>query len=439
MKNRTLSSIITLVVALSTAVNPVFASETTGTINTGVGNNEANGVVIAAPTPSPSAGTYYATKSVTLAATGASTIRYTTDGTTPSCAPVGTLYSSAISVASTTTIKSISCYANSVASSVASSLYTIGTPSAPSVSPAAGTFSSTQSVTLTASNASTIRYTTDGNTPSCAPAGTLYSSAISVASTTTVKAIACYPDTTPSSVTSATYTIETGGAVINPGGGGGGGGGGGSSTTTTTTTTTDTPKTDTPVSLEFKDAKTHWSKDFAEKLRTKCGITGYKDAKGVPLGIFKPDNSITRAELMKMIVDCKFKTVDVPTVNPFNDVPKGEWYAPAIATAKKLGWTNGYNNGTLFKPMQPITRAEAMKLILLSQFADTDVVKDAESMKLFKDVKEDWYTKYITFAVMKGFVSGYKDGSGKLTGFFGTFNNITRGETAKIIVNVQGL
>lgn len=355
MKNRILSSIIALVTAVSATVSPVLASETTGTINTGVGSNEANGVVIAAP----------------------------------------------------------------------------------SLSPAAGSFSSTQSVTLTATGASNIRYTTDGTTPNCTtPTGTLYSSAISVSSTATIKAISCYANSTASSVTSGTYTISTSS--------GGGGGGGGAvittpTTTTTTTTTTDTPKTDTPVSLEFKDAKTHWSKDFAEKLRTKCGITGYKDAKGVPLGMFKPDNSITRAELMKMVVDCKFKNVDVPTVNPFNDVPKGEWYAPAIATAKKLGWTNGYNNGTLFKPMQPITRAEAMKLILLSQFADTDVVKDAESMKLFKDVKEDWYTKYITFAVMKGFVSGYKDGSGKLTGFFGTFNNITRGETAKIIVNVQGL
>ena len=356
--NRKIASLTALLGILTSTVSPVLASESTGSLSTGVGNGQANGTVVVAP----------------------------------------------------------------------------------SVSPAAGNFSSTQSVTLTASGSTSIRYTIDGTTPNCTtPTGTLYSGAISVSSTKTVKAIACYPDSNVSSVTSATYTIDTGGAVISPGGGGGGGGSGTPSAPGTTTTTTDTPKTDTPVSLEFKDAKTHWSKDFAEKLRTKCGITGYKDAKGVPLGMFKPDNSITRAELMKMVVDCKFKNVDVPTVNPFNDVPKGEWYAPAIATAKKLGWTNGYNNGTLFKPMQPITRAEAMKLILLSQFVDTDVVKDAESMKLFKDVKEDWYTKYITFAVMKGFVSGYKDGSGKLTGFFGTFNNITRGETAKIIVNVQGL
>jgi len=95
----------------------------------------------------------------------------------------------------------------------------------PIASPVAGTYSSAQSVTLTSSGSSGICYTTSGTDPVCAASGTscttgtLYSSAISVASTVTVEAISCYPDNNHSLVGSYAYTISSGG----------GGGGGGSS------------------------------------------------------------------------------------------------------------------------------------------------------------------------------------------------------------------
>lgn len=80
------------------------------------------------PSASPSAGTYTTPQSVVLTATGATSIRYTTNGSTPTCS--STSYSGAISVSATTTIKAISCYPNSANSSVASFVYTINTSSA---------------------------------------------------------------------------------------------------------------------------------------------------------------------------------------------------------------------------------------------------------------------------------------------------------------------
>jgi len=91
---------------------------------------------------------------------------------------------------------------------------------APVASPAAGTYTSARSVTLTAAGSSSIRYTVDGSTPDCTITGTTYSGAISVSSTKTIKAISCYPNSATSSVASFAYTISSGG-----GGGGGGGGG----------------------------------------------------------------------------------------------------------------------------------------------------------------------------------------------------------------------
>lgn len=117
-KSACVASILSLLAA------PAYASEVTGTVSTGVQSGDPGGVVVTAPAVSPAAGTYTSNQSVTLSASGSSSIHYTTNGTTPTCS-TGTTYSSAISVTSTTTIKAISCYPNSVASSVTTATYTL--------------------------------------------------------------------------------------------------------------------------------------------------------------------------------------------------------------------------------------------------------------------------------------------------------------------------
>src|SRR5262249_22094829 len=78
--------------------------------------------------------------------------------------------------------------------------------SAPTFSPPAGTYNTTQSVTLsTVTGGADIYYTTDGSTPTTS--SSLYTGAISVATTQTIKAIAVLAGYTDSSVTSAAYTI----------------------------------------------------------------------------------------------------------------------------------------------------------------------------------------------------------------------------------------
>jgi hypothetical protein len=80
---------------------------------------------VAAPTISPSGGTYTGAQSVTLAtSTSGATIRYTTDGSTPS-ATVGTVFSSPISVAQSMTIKAIAYKTGWMDSPVATASFTI--------------------------------------------------------------------------------------------------------------------------------------------------------------------------------------------------------------------------------------------------------------------------------------------------------------------------
>ena len=76
----------------------------------------------------------------------------------------------------------------------------------PTFSPAAGTYASAQSVELNTTTAgATIYYTTDGTDPTTS--SSVYSSAISVSTTTTIKAIAVKEGMDNSTVASATYTI----------------------------------------------------------------------------------------------------------------------------------------------------------------------------------------------------------------------------------------
>ncbi len=178
---------------------------------------------------------------------------------------------------------------------------------------------------------------------------------------------------------------------------------------------------------KFKDVTSHWSKTFADKLKDECSIYGFKNADGEYLGEFRPDEPITRAELVKMLTQCKFGGDLAETSDDFYDVSQSAWYAPAVYEAKKLGWVKGYSDGS-FKPNATVNRAEALKMILLSAFSDADIKGGFSN---FSDVSSQWFKKYIQFAVMKGYVQGYNDGR------FGPGNQITRGEAAKIIAKAH--
>lgn len=92
--------------------------------------------------------------------------------------------------------------------------------SAPTASPPAGTYSSAQAVVLSAPANNVIHFTLDGSAPSCA-SSPIFSSALNISATQTLKAVSCY-QTLASSVSSFSYTINPPPAPPSSGGGGGG-------------------------------------------------------------------------------------------------------------------------------------------------------------------------------------------------------------------------
>lgn len=135
MIKKTLGSLVIMsALVLAGCVLVVNASTVTGDLNTGLNTNvgSMDGIVVAAPTLSPAASTYTSAQTVTLSASGATKICYTTDDTTPSCATsitctTGTALASGgtITISSTDTIKSAACYNNNSTGPVATSAYTI--------------------------------------------------------------------------------------------------------------------------------------------------------------------------------------------------------------------------------------------------------------------------------------------------------------------------
>ena len=187
---------------------------------------------VATPTFSLAAGTYLGTQTVSLSdSTSGAAIFYTIDGSTPATSAGGSTaqYTGPLTVSSTRTIKAIATASGYSASAVASATYTIQSQAAaPTFSPVGGSYSSAQAVTISsASSGATIYYTLDGATPATTAGGStlLYSSPITISATTTVKAIATASGFFASNVTSAAYTIATGGTgSINFGNGFVGGG-----------------------------------------------------------------------------------------------------------------------------------------------------------------------------------------------------------------------
>jgi len=147
--------------------------------------------VVATPTFSPVAGTYTSAQTVTIQYDDLwASIRYTTDGSTPT-STTGTLYSAPVAVAVTETLKAIAYKTGMTDSAVASAAYTINLPvvATPTFSPAAGIYTSAQTVTISSTTTgASIRYTTDGSTPT-STTGTVYSAPVAVSVNETINAM----------------------------------------------------------------------------------------------------------------------------------------------------------------------------------------------------------------------------------------------------------
>jgi hypothetical protein len=135
------------------------------------------------------AGTFGAPVTVTIVANEPANIYYTVNGSDPTTSPTRAVYSGALPILTTTTLKYYAADLAGHNEAVKTAVYTINdtTPPVTTVSPAGGTYATPQSVTLTANEPATIYYTTNGLDPVSSPTRAVYSVSIPVSVSTTLK------------------------------------------------------------------------------------------------------------------------------------------------------------------------------------------------------------------------------------------------------------
>ena len=146
---------------------------------------------------------------------------------------------------------------------------------------------------------------------------------------------------------------------------------------------------DKTYSSTFNDvAKDCWAANYIGYMQQFGIVTGYED------GSFRPDAPVTRAEFAA--IASRFEKLTQGSKS-FTDVPDTHWAVKYINFAATRGWVTGYEDGT-FKPEHSITRAEvaAVTCRLLERSADQTYIRShIGELRTFADVTEShwayWY------------------------------------------------
>lgn len=86
---------------------------------------------------------------------------------------------------------------------------------------------------------------------------------------------------------------------------------------------------------------------------------------GFPDGSFKPNQTVTRAQLAVMLVNANKVSTFSSSGSSFTDVPKSHWAYSFISAASNAGYLGGYPDGS-FKPENPVSYNEALTMIVAS-------------------------------------------------------------------------
>ena len=129
----------------------------------------------------------------------------------------------------------------------------------------------------------------------------------------------------------------------------------------------------------------HWSAHDIEYMSDKHIVYGYPD------GEFKPGNNLTRVEFAALIRRfAKLEKTDQE--NPFPDLDESHWAYEDILALNASGLMQGYEDGT-YRPENNITRAEVMTVVnkILGRNPSESNVKSLD-YNLFNDLEKDkWH------------------------------------------------
>lgn len=179
--------------------------------------------------------------------------------------------------------------------------------------------------------------------------------------------------------------------------------------------------------IRFPDISSNFAHKTAVEELSDIGVIN-----GNPDGTFRPHDPINRAAMLKMLYKAAKRDPE-KAGGCFGDIEQGSWYEMFVCDAVVHGFVQGYSmadGARVFKPAQPVTRAEAIKLTLAVLG-----IPDAElsaAVTMYSDVDAaDWYARFVHTALAEGIlpIPG-QDGA-----TFSPHQLLERGEAAAYIWN----
>lgn len=179
-------------------------------------------------------------------------------------------------------------------------------------------------------------------------------------------------------------------------------------------------------SPQFSDTSGYWASACIEGMALKQLLRGDGD------GRFRPQGTMTRAEFAAVMIQTFPNATPVRQAPNFSDVAPDYWARAAIAQAYEKGFLAGYP-GNIFRPTQPITRAQAITILANTQgLAGSQV--NSSILNYFEDRAgiPGYAERAIAAATLSNFVVNYP-----VVTQLRPQANLSRGEAAAFLCQVQ--
>ncbi len=153
----------------------------------------------------------------------------------------------------------------------------------------------------------------------------------------------------------------------------------------------------------------HPEYEFIAQLKESGVVNGDSQT-----GNFRPNDTLNRAECLKIVLEFFQVSIANSSIHPFLDIPANEWYEKYVTTAYSQGIVSGYEDGT-FRPANPVTRAEAVKIIFATKEENLSDIAGSQ-----------WFKKYTNEAQTREMLL-------PTSGDIDPHRSITRAEMARAI------
>jgi hypothetical protein len=160
-----------------------------------------------------------------------------------------------------------------------------------------------------------------------------------------------------------------------------------------------------------------WAHSYVSELACRGVVSGYSD------GTFRPQNSTTRGQLVKMVVLAQGWQLRRPQKATFTDVRSGHTFYAYVETAVSHGVISGYSDKT-FRSYDYVTRAQVAKILALANAWGNP---GGPTVSLCDVPRSHWAWSYVQSAVERGVFTGYGDGC------FYPDSYATRAQLAKVL------